>query len=139
MLTLIGKVTFMMRTVMVCVLFGAVACTCDNTILKSVPSPDGRLTAVLFERGCGATTGPNLQMSVAARGELPEEGGNILVLDAGHDTTLAQGSLMSFVRVVWTGPMDLLVTYSPKLRTFKRESQALGVKITYQALSAHYE
>lgn len=118
---------------MAALLFGLGGCGCKNNPLKEIPSPDGSLTAVLFDRGCGATTGPNLQMSVVARGELPPGEGNVLILDTGHDTTLLRGDLISLVRVGWIEPRKLLVSYNAKLRLFKRERHISGISIKYVA------
>src|SRR4051812_3963383 len=45
---------------------------CKNQIIKEIPSPNGQFKVILFERGCGATTGFNTQVSVLPAGaDLP--------------------------------------------------------------------
>jgi hypothetical protein len=38
---------------------------CDVERYSSVPSPDGKKVAVIFEMGCGATVSTNTQVNVA--------------------------------------------------------------------------
>ncbi|HEY0281498.1 MAG TPA: hypothetical protein VGC27_02615 [Rhizomicrobium sp.] len=55
---------------------------CENTVVKSVVSPDGRHKAVLFQRNCGATTGFSSQVSIIpASLWLPDHSGNAFVAD----------------------------------------------------------
>jgi hypothetical protein len=63
---------------------------CGNEIFKEVNSPSLEFKAVIFQRDCGATTGFSTQVSVIPITEtLPNEGGNVLIID-GHpgDTQL---------------------------------------------------
>jgi hypothetical protein len=72
---------------------------CGNRILKTIPSPDGRLNAVIFERDCGATTGFSTQLSVlSAADTLPNDPGNLF---CGGD----------YVDVFWSSNRRLVVKY----------------------------
>jgi len=74
---------------------------CENTVIVKVPSPDGKLEAYVFERGCGATTGESTQVSILLAGEnLSNEAGNVCVIDAS-----------SKVEVRWAGNKELIVTH----------------------------
>jgi len=49
---------------------------CENEVSAAVRSPSGKMKAVVFDRGCGATVGFNTQLSVlSAEAELPDEPG----------------------------------------------------------------
>jgi hypothetical protein len=62
--------------------------TCENEVSASVRSPSGKMKAVLFNRGCGATVGFNTQVSVlSAEAALPNDEGNVLIVD--DDVSLA--------------------------------------------------
>jgi hypothetical protein len=64
---------------------GGCADLCENQPLQEVPSPDGKLSAILFQRSCGATTGYSTHVSiVTAEEDVPEGGGNAFVADNGH-------------------------------------------------------
>lgn len=57
---------------------------CGNRIVATIPSPDGNLKAVLFERDCGATTGFTEHVSVLRSGNtLPNDFGNIYQSESG--------------------------------------------------------
>lgn len=54
---------------------------CENKVLRTVPSPDGESSVVIFVRGCGATTGDSLQVSLLGAGREPKDKGNVLIVD----------------------------------------------------------
>lgn len=77
---------------------------CDNHVLSKIPCPDGTLTAVVFQRGCGATDGGSKNVSVLRSGaSLSNEGGNAFSLNW-------NGS----VKVAWTSPRTLRITHDPR-------------------------
>jgi len=56
---------------------------CENDIYDEIKSPDGQNVAIIFERGCGATTDFNTQVSIVKQGDtLPNNSGNSLVIDS---------------------------------------------------------
>ena len=59
---------------------------CGNKILQTLPSPDGKLKAVLFHRDCGAVSGSGEQVSLLRAGEsLTNEAGDVFVADVSAD------------------------------------------------------
>lgn len=99
---------------------------CANSVVADVPSPDGLRRAVVFERDCGATTDFSAQVSVLGNGdELPDEGGN---------TFIAAGRGQS-VSVLWPDSRELRVRYDRRDETFRKESAAGGVSVTYEPTS----
>lgn len=56
---------------------------CGNNVLHTIPSPDGKVKAVLFQRDCGATTRASQQLFLLPQGEkLPNKPGNTAVYGA---------------------------------------------------------
>ena len=104
---------------------------CRNTVLREQPSPDGKHTAVLFERFCGATTEPSHQVSIMPPGELPKSGGNAFVSDDNHGAAPKRDG--SYVALRWLSPKDLLIAYEARARTFKKEEHVDGVDIIYNS------
>lgn len=52
---------------------------CENTVVAKYPSPSGEHQAVVFDRGCGATTPVSTHLSLLKTGEaIDEAGGNAL-------------------------------------------------------------
>ena len=85
-------------------------------------SPDGSRKIVVFSRDCGATTsGINTQASVLAKkDQLPDDGGNIFVVDKGTAS------------VSWKKDGGILVMIEPGARVFKKESSVDGILIEYR-------
>jgi hypothetical protein len=62
---------------------------CENDVISSAMAPAGHVKAVVFHRGCGATVGANVQVSILAASEaLPNESGNVLVVSGQQAPTL---------------------------------------------------
>jgi hypothetical protein len=100
---------------------GGCASLCDNEIAQVTLSPSGELTAVVFNRNCGATTGFNTQVSVLPSAELPtNDPGNLLILDG-------QVPLQIF----WASDSQLSVVGLGASHVFKQEAQTSGVTVSY--------
>lgn len=97
---------------------------CANEVLFAEASPSGRHFAVVFRRGCGATTRENVQVSVRRSAESDNEPGNVLILD-----NLPTDGEMP--RVQWKNDSVLELTVPAGARTFRRETEVDGVLITY--------
>jgi hypothetical protein len=108
-------VTFMLA------LSGCEAPPCKNEISARVPSPSGRLEAIIFSRGCGATTDFNTQLSVLPKGGVPAGTGNALILGGSVPLTLA-----------WRGETALVVKGLAGSEVFKQEGRAHGASVSYQ-------
>src|SRR5712672_2756093 len=70
------------RLVMLCLLGVSSACDdCDNSVEREVIAPGGERKAVVYNRGCGATTGNSLQISVVSHQKSVQGKGNVLIVD----------------------------------------------------------
>lgn len=94
---------------------------CENDVVSSALSPSGKWKAVVFQRGCGATTDFNTQVSVlpAERG-LPDDSGNIYVIDG-------KGP----VNVSWMSDSELEVRAKVSRNVYKQELSIAGVRVNY--------
>src|SRR5713226_3366552 len=89
---------------------------CGNQVGQVIPSPDGKLKAVVFERDCGATTGFSTQVSILPAGDkLLNDRGNLFVADD-HGTAPSVG-------LAWTAKRQLLLRYDHRARVFKTENR----------------
>ena len=98
--------------------------SCGNLTLRTVPAPDGRHAAAIFQRDCGATDEFSIQVSLVSPGETPVGSGDVFV----------PGGERRAPRVEWLGPDRLRIGYwrdSPPLR---RERGRDGVRIEYRDL-----
>lgn len=104
---------------------------CGNTVVKTARSPDGQLDAVLFERGCGATTGFSTQISIVPAGELPEGAGNVFVTngDSREDGRGEWGGAWADVR--WFSERRLHIDHTPGAGLVKSLDRFEGLTVTY--------
>lgn len=105
---------------------------CANEILATVPSPDGTLKAVVFQRDCGATTGFSTQVSaLRARQTLPNDGGILFVADCDHGAAPTGPGGGPEVRVSWSSRRGLTVACHKRARVFKENTWLWGVSASY--------
>jgi hypothetical protein len=108
---------------------------CDNEIISEALSPDKTRRVVVFQRGCGATTGFNTQVSVLLTGRrLPNTEGNLFIGDTDHGAAPASLNGGPRVRVKWEDAHSLTITHHPKVRIFKSEPVIDGVQVKYVTL-----
>ena len=104
------------------ILLAACSKQCENEVLSAAVSPSGRIKAVVFQRGCGATVGANTQVSILpAQEALPNESGNVLIID-GQKAPL----------LFWRSDSQLEIHTANSQQTFKRETSFGGVTINYK-------
>jgi hypothetical protein len=106
---------------------------CDNELVSTHPSPDGRLQAVIFIRSCGATTPVVTELSVLpADARVPPHGWpNTLALtdDPGHPIQRNHEAIDVLLK--WTSPRRLEVSYPRAALVGKRAVNVSGVNIEY--------
>jgi hypothetical protein len=100
------------------------ASMCGNEIVHQETSVDGKMTAVVFVRNCGATTDNSTQVRLLpADTALPNESGNVFVayVDPG------------LVHLSWTGAASLAVSHPklPRESVFLQEPKVEGISISY--------
>jgi TonB family protein len=93
---------------------------CGNEILSRMPSPDGKLDAVVFKRSCGATTPFYTEISILPAGApLKNEAGNLLGADTDHGRAPAGAAGGPELQVRWSGPQAIEVSHHRKARIFR--------------------
>ena len=102
--------------------------SCANEVLGDVNSPTGNFRAVIFQRNCGATTGPNRQVSIIPSGtSLPDTAGNVLIIgDSAGEALRALN-----VSTTWSDDSTLLVTYGSGARVFRKQTRLGHVSIRF--------
>jgi hypothetical protein len=101
-------------------LAGCISDTCKNEVKQSLMSPSGKLSAVVFSRDCGATTGFSTQVSIIPAGRsVPNEAGNTFITSGKIDLIL-QWQTDSNFRIQGAGES-----------VFKQETQVTGVTVKY--------
>ncbi len=96
--------------------------SCKNTVLGSVSSPNKKLTVIVFERGCGATTGFSTHISMLTKSnKLENNAGNIFI---------AKGKPDQYI-VHWESDDKVIIKGYSKI-VFKKKILFNGVTITYE-------
>jgi hypothetical protein len=86
--------------------------SCDTTVDKEVPSPDGAHIAVVFHRDCGATTDFNTQVGLRDHErEFDPEAGKVVAVGGLYKMTVTWSSN---ARVVISIPNDKVYTQLTK-------------------------
>ena len=99
---------------------------CTNRIISEVPSPDGSLKAVIFQRDCGIDTVVSTHVSLLPAAEtLPNRKGNVFITE-GRAKWVQAG-------VVWTSPTALALSHKSLQKQLRRESSLMGVTVSYPA------
>jgi hypothetical protein len=115
---------------------GGCSDACQNTVASSSLSPDGALSAVLFQRDCGATTGFSTQISILRPDDKPTGGGNAFIADDDHGAARVGSWDGPWAEAKWLAPDHLLIRYAAKSRTFKQNDSVSGVKVSYQIVGS---
>ena len=109
---------------------------CSNTSPSEFPSPNGKLKAVVFKRGCGAIPTYSTQVSILDRSApFLNLSGN--AFGAGPDPSASTSTPGGgpAVHVLWQSTARLLVQHEKGARVFLRETEVNGVRIEYAVLS----
>jgi hypothetical protein len=97
-------------------------------VLAEAISPGNQKRAVLFQRDCGATTGFSTNISILDHNQaLPHSAGNVFVGDGNH------GAVVMDVHIHWESRDHLVVNLQALARVFRQDTDAKGVRISYQA------
>jgi hypothetical protein len=101
---------------------------CKNHIYQKITSPNQKLQIVKFDRGCGATVGNSIQLSLTKLTEsLPDEAGNIFIAESLGSWDQSDSS----VSIKWINDREVEVLYDSTLKIFKKEHLHLNVNISY--------
>jgi hypothetical protein len=96
---------------------------CQNEVSNEIVSPDGRSKAVVFERGCGATSETAVNISVLPRQRTINHAdmGNAFQADAFPDS------------IEWASNDSVVITYPATASVFARQERVGNVNVSYIA------
>ena len=107
---------------------------CEGTVAYQVPSPDRRLSAIVFQYDCGATTSFSTHVSIVdSERELAAAPGNVFTADSNRGQAPADSTGLVWVRPVWAGPDSLEIRYDFRARPFLRQRRLGNVRIGFIA------
>lgn len=93
---------------------------CGDEVVSIASSPSHAVSAVVFNRNCGATTDFNTQVSLVRAGTALSGAGNTLILD---------GTVL--LKFLWVSESKLQITGLGSAKVFKQENSVAGVSVTY--------
>ena len=101
---------------------------CGNELFQEVYSPDHAYKAVVFQRDCGATTGFSTQVSILnAASPLPDEAGNVFVMDVHPDWTA--------VHIAWETERLVAISYADNYRILEKNET---IRILFTQIEVAY-
>lgn len=108
---------------------------CAQTIIEQVPSPSGKLKAIVFQIDCGATTDFNSHVSivrsnaaVSSKSELPK---SFFVIDTNHGQAPEGKEHGPEVRLKWLSDEHLDIQHHELARVIRAETSSDTVQINY--------
>jgi len=105
---------------------------CGNEIIAQFPSPQGTRKVVVFQRDCGATTGFSTHASIIGISQVLEnEAGNVFASDTDRGLAPSGPGGGPALAVAWQSENSVRLSFHPKARVFKRESEVEGIHVTY--------
>ena len=115
-------------------LLALTACSdiCANNLVTRVEAPDGRHSATMFQRDCGATTGFSTQISVLSAGDKMAGGGNAFRADDDHGVAVVGAWGGPWAETKWLSNEHLLIRYAGRSRIFEQDDQVSDVRISYE-------
>lgn len=99
---------------------------CGNEELSRIPSPDGKLHAVVFLRDCGATTGFSTQVSLVDAGQDARGQGSLFIADCRECDWSRE---RPYVEATWTDSGLLTIRADRRARIFKTTPADRGVQV----------
>jgi hypothetical protein len=101
---------------------------CENKIYQRIASPDKKMVFVKFDRGCGATVGNSIQLSlIESTKELPNDAGNVFISDAHGNWDYADTS----VSVEWVNNKQVAVHFDSTLRVYLKKQLVDSIQILF--------
>jgi len=125
--TIIGSLSTLAVVLVVAYVFlsAVLSGMCGNEIFAETASPDKNHKAILFQRGCGATTGFSTQISILNSSDvLKNEDGNILTADNHPDVNRFE--------IEWINSNTLLISNTNAVHTFRKENMLGQITVKYE-------
>lgn len=104
---------------------------CVNTVVETIANPGASLTAVLYTRACGATTGPSSHVSIAGRDESVVDVGNVVVLK--DPVSNAETSVTTRIRWVSADTLEVSLLRGRSIQSRSEHVRGVVVLFTIHA------
>jgi hypothetical protein len=110
--------------------------SCDYAILSETKSPDDKLKAVVFQRGCGANPiDSSMQISIlGSTASSPSGRGNAFITGDENHTIPASDRKSRQIKVIWESNSSLVILYPKNEQVFLKKSSVAGVVVRYETV-----
>jgi hypothetical protein len=122
----VERVSPFVGAVAVALLVSAACNVCSSDELRRVPSPDAKFDAVVFLRGCDATTGFSTHVSLVDAGREVSDADSLLVADCPECNWSRE---RPHVEATWTDSDHLTIRTDRRARIFRASSGDRGVQV----------
>ena len=100
--------------------------------MSEAKSPDGKLKAVVFQRGCRAPIDSSEQISILSSSATSPSGrGNVFIAGDENHAVPTEGKPPIEIKVTWESNTFLLVSYPKNAQVFLKKPQVAGVTVKY--------
>jgi hypothetical protein len=101
--------------------------------LSETKSPDGKLKAVVFQRGCGTPIDSSEQVSIlSSSASSPSGRGNVFIAgDENHAVPMESKPTIE-IKVMWESNTSLSVSYPKNAQVLLKEPSVVGVTVKYE-------
>jgi len=93
-----------------CAVLAACGESCDHAVLSEVTSPDRKLKAVVFQRGCGTGIDSSTQVSILGSEALPRDRGNAFITGDDKRETPPDKKPPGEIKAVWESNSSLTIS-----------------------------
>jgi hypothetical protein len=116
-----------------CILFCACGDSCDYAVLSETKSPDGKLKAVVFQRGCGSPIDSSEQISIlSSNASSPLGRGNVFIAGDENQATPTNLKHPIEIKVNWESNSSLVVSYPKNAQVSLKKPRVAGVAVRYE-------
>ena len=107
--------------------------SCDYVVLSEAKSPDGKLKAVVFQRGCGTAIDSSTHVSIVKSEvqSLHLGRGNLFIAGDDRRGAAAHEKPPTDIKATWGSNSSLTISYPKGTQVLLRNAGAAGVAVKY--------
>jgi hypothetical protein len=103
--------------------------------VSEAKSPNGKLKAVVFDRGCGTPIDSSEHVSIlSSSASLPSGRGNVFIAGDENQAVSVDAKQTNKIKVSWESNSLLLVLYPQKAEVFLKKANVAGVAVRHEAV-----
>jgi hypothetical protein len=107
---------------------------CNYALLSETKSPDMRLKAIVFQRGCGVPIDSSTQISVLNSRESRWGQGNLFIVGDDHHNGSPGNTPLKNITVHWESNTSLKISYPKNTQVLLKNPNIAGVAVSYDVV-----